>query len=79
MPFCEVRSGKLSSGFFKFDFVQFIAASLLGRSLRFMIIAGLIYKFGAPIKTFIDKYFNILAIIFLLLLAGGFIVIKYLL
>ena len=69
----------ISSGFFKFDFVQFLSASILGRSLRFMIIAGLIYKFGAPIKIFIDKYFNILAIIFLILLAGGFIVIKYLL
>jgi membrane protein YqaA with SNARE-associated domain len=69
----------ISSGFFKFDFVQFLGASILGRSIRFFLIAALIFKFGAPIKTFIDKYFNILAIIFLLLLIGGFILIKYLL
>lgn len=69
----------ISSGFFKFDFVQFLLASILGRSIRFMLIAALIYKFGSPIKTFIDKYFNTLAIIFLILLLGGFILIRYLL
>ena len=69
----------ISSGFFKFDFVQFVSASIIGRSIRFMLIAFLIYKFGAQIKGFIDKYFNLLALLFLILLIGGFVIIKYLL
>ena len=46
---------------------------------RFFIVAALLYKFGAPIKEFIDKYFNLLATLFILLLVGGFVIIKYLL
>ncbi len=69
----------ISSGFFKFDFIQFLSASIIGRALRFMFVAFLIFKFGAKIKGFIDKYFNILAMLFLILLIGGFIAIKYLL
>lgn len=69
----------ISSGFFKFDFIQFLSASIIGRAIRFMFVAFLIFKFGAKIKGFIDKYFNILALLFLILLIGGFIAIKYLL
>jgi hypothetical protein len=54
---------------------MFILASIVSRGLRFFLIGGLIWKFGAPIKTFIDKYFNLLAIIFTILLVGSFILI----
>ncbi len=69
----------ISSGVFEFNFLQFLLASIIGRSLRFFAVAGLIWKFGAPIKTFIDKYFNTLAVTFVVLLIGGFILIKYVL
>lgn len=69
----------ISSGVFSFDFMQFMAASIIGRSLRFFAVAALIWKFGAPIKSFIDKYFNLLATLFIILLIGGFFIIKYLL
>ena len=68
----------ISSGFFRFDLLQFILASVVGRSLRFFLVAGLIWRFGPPIKKFIDKYFNILTVVFVLLLLGGFIALKYL-
>ncbi|MDH5762175.1 MAG: DedA family protein, partial [Nitrospinota bacterium] len=58
-------------------FPVFVLASLISRSARFFIVAGLIYKFGAPIKVFIEKYFNILSIVFLVLLFAGFMLIKY--
>ena len=41
------------------------------------LLGFLIWKFGDPIKIFIDKYFNLLAIIFTSLLIGGFIIINY--
>ena len=44
----------ISSGMFSFDFFQFMIASIIGRSVRFFAVAGLIWKFGKPIKGFID-------------------------
>lgn len=54
------------------DFGIFVLASLVSRGLRFFLVASLIWKFGAPIKQFIDKYFNLCAIAFTVLLVGGF-------
>jgi len=68
----------IAAGFWKINLITFVSASIFGRFLRFFIAAVLIYLFGARIKTFIDKYFNLLTIIFMLLLIGGFLIIKYL-
>lgn len=68
----------ISSGAFQISLPMFIIASVISRSARFFIVAFLIWKFGANIKNFIDKYFNLLAILFTVLLIGGFVVIKYL-
>lgn len=54
-----------------------VVASLLGRAMRFFLVAALFYLFGPPIKKFIDRYFELLTVIFTLLLIGGFIMIKY--
>lgn len=69
----------ISGGLFHINFTMFIIASIISRGLRFFLIAGLIWKFGAPIKTFIDKYFNLLAIIFTILLIGSFVLVGKLL
>ena len=69
----------ITAGVFNINVLMFIIASVISRGLRFFLIAGLIWKFGAPIKTFIDKYFNWLALGFTVLLIGGFVLIKYLL
>ena len=69
----------ISGGLFHINFVMFLIASVVSRGLRFFLIAGLIWKFGAPIKSFIDKYFNLLAIAFTVLLVGAFFVVGKLL
>lgn len=69
----------IAAGACEINFSIFILASLLSRSARFFIIGGLIFAFGAPIKSFIDRYFNILAIAFTVLLIMGFIAIKWVL
>ncbi|SVC20437.1 uncharacterized protein METZ01_LOCUS273291, partial [marine metagenome] len=51
-------------------------ASTFSRTARFFIVSGLIWKYGKPIEKFIDKYFNLLALIFTLLLFGGFLLAK---
>lgn len=68
----------ISSGAFQISLPMFILASIVSRSARFFLVAFLIWKFGASIKSFIDKYFNLLAILFTILLIGGFVAIKYL-
>jgi len=67
----------IASGVFKLNFFLFLLASTLSRSLRFFLVAGLFRKFGPEIKGFIDKYFNLLAILFFILLVGGFLIIKF--
>ena len=69
----------IASGVFKLNFFLFVIASMISRSLRFFLIAALFRKFGPEIKNFIDKYFNLLAILFFILLLGGFLVIKFIL
>ncbi len=69
----------ITAGAFKVNFLTFILASLVSRAARFFIVSALIYKFGAPIQHFITKYFNILTLVFLLLLVGGFVVMKLML
>ncbi len=66
----------ITAGFVKSNFLTFMAVSLVARSARFFLVAGLIWKFGPQIKKFIDRYFNILSIAFVVLLIGGFILIK---
>lgn len=66
----------ITAGAFKINFAVFVAVSILSRSARFFLIAGLIYKFGPRVQHFILRYFNLLTILFLILLIGGFILIK---
>lgn len=68
----------ISAGMFKINFTVFVLASLVSRSARFFLVGGLIYLFGPRIQSFIDKYFNILAVVFVVLLIGGAVLIKYL-
>lgn len=68
----------IAAGMFRINFGIFMLASLVARSARFFIVGGLIYWFGPHIRTFIDRYFNLLAVVFTVLLVGSFVLIKYL-
>ena len=68
----------ISAGVCKVNIFILILASAIGRSARFFLVAWLLYKFGPKIKVYIEKYFNIFTIVFVILLISGFIVIKYL-
>lgn len=67
----------ISAGAFKINFLVFIVASVVSRAARFFIVGALIYAFGPTIKAFIDTYFNVLAVVFTLLLVAGFFLIKF--
>jgi membrane protein YqaA with SNARE-associated domain len=67
----------IASGAAHLSFGTFLVASLVSRSARFYLVSGLIYYFGPTIRMFIDKYFNILTIVFTVLLLLGFVVIGW--
>ena len=68
----------IASGVFGLNIYLFVIISIIGRGLRFYLIAILLYFFGEKIKLFIDKYFNILSISFFILLVGSVFIIRFL-
>ena len=69
----------ITAGAFGINFFVFVVTSALSRAARFFIVALLIYKYGSTIRDFIEKYFNLLTLLFAILLIGGFVIIKLLL
>lgn len=68
----------IASGACGLNFLTFMISSLVSRSARFFLVGTMIYIFGEPVKVFIDKYFNLLTILFFVLIVLGFVLIKYL-
>jgi membrane protein YqaA with SNARE-associated domain len=66
----------VTAGVFQTNILMFIIASVVGRSARFFLVAWLLHRYGAPIKSFIDRRFNLLASAFTVLLIGGFVAVK---
>ncbi len=67
----------ITAGAFKINFITFILVSIVSRSARFFLVSALIYKFGPPIRIFIERYFNLLATLFFVLLVSGFLIVKW--
>ena len=63
----------ITAGFIGMPLVTFVLASLVSRSISFLIVGILFRLFGAPIKAFIDKYLGLATAGFVLLVVGGFI------
>ena len=68
----------IMSGWTGLSLPVFIASSIVARGLRFFIVAALLWKFGAPIRDFIEKRLPLMFTLFILLLLGGFFAVKYL-
>jgi membrane protein YqaA with SNARE-associated domain len=67
----------ITAGFAKMNLLVFTLACLIGRSMRFFGVAGVFWLIGPKALPFIDKYFNWLALAFVAMLVGGFVVLKY--
>jgi membrane protein YqaA with SNARE-associated domain len=67
----------IASGATHLSLTVFIVASVVARAARFYLVAGLLYWFGPPIRTFIEARLGLLAILFVVLLIGGFAVARY--
>ena len=68
----------IASGVVRLDLVVFTIASVIARGMRFYFFACLLIRFGDPMIVFIEYNLNLLSILFLLLLIGGFAAVKLL-
>ena len=68
----------IASGAAAFDFWVFIAASIVTRGARFFLVAALLYWFGEPIRDFIERRLTLVTTVFVVLLVGGFVFVRYL-
>jgi len=68
----------IMSGWTGMPLGTFVATSILARALRFFLVAGLLWKFGAPIRDFIERRLGLLTVVFVVLLFGGFYLTRYL-
>ncbi len=64
------------SGLTALSLPVFMVSSVLARGLRFFLVAGLLWRFGEPIRAFIERWLGWLAVLFVVLLVGGFAAIK---
>ena len=65
----------IASGTTGLNFLVFVAASIVARGARFFMVAALLWWFGEPIRAFIERYFGILSVLFIVLLIGGFLLV----
>jgi membrane protein YqaA with SNARE-associated domain len=68
----------IASGAAQFDLVTFTLASLVSRSLRFFLLAALLWRFGEPIRDFIERRLMLVTSMIAAALVGGFVVLRYL-
>lgn len=67
----------IASGVTRLDLGVFTLASVLARGLRFYAEAALLWRYGAPIRSFIERRLALLTTMFFVLLFGGFLLIRY--
>ena len=66
----------IASGVFNLNIVLFVLTAIIARGLRFYFLSGLLFLFGEKIKIILDKYFNLLAILFFVFFVVSIMLIK---
>jgi membrane protein YqaA with SNARE-associated domain len=67
----------IAAGLFHVSLPVLLIASAIGRSARFFIVAGLLRLYGQRIADSLERNFNFFSILFMILLIGGFVVVRY--
>lgn len=67
----------ITAGVTGMPFLPFMLASVVARAMRFYLVAGLLYWFGEPIREFIEKRLSLVTTVFVVLLIGGFVAVKF--
>ena len=67
----------IAAGAFHMPLIPFILASIVARAMRFFLVAALLYWFGEPIRDFIERRLTLVTTAFVVLLVGGFLMIRF--
>lgn len=67
----------IAAGLFKISLPVLVIASIVGRAGRFFLVASLLRLFGKKVEDLIEKYFDLFALLFMVLLIGGFLLLQH--
>ena len=67
----------IASGLARQDIFIFVLGSVTSRGLRYFVVAALLWQFGPPIRDWIERRLGLAATLFVVLLIGGFVLIRY--
>ena len=67
----------IMSGWTGMPLATFIVTSIIARGLRFFIVAALLWKFGAPVREFIERRLGLVFTAFFVILIGGFVALRF--
>lgn len=68
----------IASGATGLSLTVFVLSSLVARALRFFLVAALLWRFGPPIRDFIERQLGLVFTVFCVLLVGGFAMLRFL-
>jgi membrane protein YqaA with SNARE-associated domain len=68
----------ITSGFAGYDLLWFIVLSAITRAGRFFLVAGLLYRYGEPVREFIEKRLEVVTAAAAVVVVGGFVLVRYL-
>lgn len=68
----------IASGLAGYDFLMFVLLSAITRAARFFFVAGIMNRFGAPLRRFIEENLTLVGIVSILAIIGGFAAVKFL-
>ncbi|MCC5972075.1 MAG: DedA family protein [Pararhodobacter sp.] len=68
----------IMSGWTGLPLTTFVVTAIIARALRFFFVAALLWRYGAPIRDFIERWLGLLSVLFVVLLLLGFYAVRYL-
>ena len=75
--FTPFKLVSISSGIAAVPFPLFMIYTTITRSVRFFVVAGLLYFFGDPVRTFLEKWLEYVVLGVFLLIAALFVLLRY--
>ncbi|MBF0269497.1 MAG: DedA family protein [Alphaproteobacteria bacterium] len=79
IPIIPYKLITITAGVAKMDIFLFTITSIIVRAMRFYLVAALLWKYGAPVRDFIEKRLGLVTTVFAVCLIGGFVLVKVLL
>jgi membrane protein YqaA with SNARE-associated domain len=67
----------ITSGFAGYNFGLFVVLSVITRGIRFFLVAGLVSYYGEPIRGFVERRLEAVALGFVAVIVSGFLIVRY--